>query len=211
MRRAVATLGLLCALVVAPIARADGDPASDWLLAAQAFLPYDAKFSKAQQVGFTNVLGAVNKAGFKIRVAVIYSSYDMGSVTSLYGKPKQYARFLAIEIGFIYKERLLIVMPQGFGFNRPKHSSAAEYALLSKIPIRPGPSGLLATAQTAVVRLAAADGVKVAASGTGPTASPAHRNSQDRLTIIIAALGGLAAAAALRLVLLRRRRGTRPH
>jgi hypothetical protein len=207
MRRALVAVAALAALVAAPLARADGDPASDWLLAEKAFLPYDAKFPKAQQAEFDNVLDAVNKAGFKIRVAVIFSSYDMGSVISLYGKPKTYARFLAIEVGFVYKQRLLIVMPNGFGFHWPKHTSTAEYALLAKIPIKPGASGLLAAAQTAVERLAAADGVKISAASThAPSSAPAHRNSQDRLTIIIAALAAIAAAAALRFALRRRRR-----
>jgi hypothetical protein len=204
MRRTIVTIAAVAALLVAPLARADGDPASDYLLVDKVFLPFDAKFPKPQQAEFTGVVDAANKAGYQIRVAVIATTYDMGSVTSLYRKPRTYARFLGLELGFVYKQRLLVVMPNGFGFNWPKHSPASSYALLSKIPIASGPNGLLSAAQTAVEKLAAANGVKL--GSVKPAATPRHRNAQDRLTIILVAVGVLVAAAALRFVLRRRRR-----
>lgn len=200
---AAAAAVVLLAASAAQIARADGDPASDYLLGQKVFLPFDAKFPAKQSAQLTGLVDAANKAGFKIRVAVIWSDYDMGSVTSLYRRPKTYAKFLGLEIGFVYKQRLLVVMPNGFGFNRPKHSSTAEYALLSKIAIPPGPKGLLTAATSAVRKLAAASGVKV----TAPTnvTTPAQRNTQDREIILAAALGALALAAAARFVIRRRR------
>jgi hypothetical protein len=200
-------LALLLAAVVgagaAQSARADGDPASDYLLGSKVFLPYDAKFPARQSTQLTALIAAANKAGFKIRVAVIWSNYDMGSVTSLWRKPHTYAKFLGLELGFVYKQRLLIVMPNGFGFNWPKHSPAAEYALLSKIPIPPGPTGLLAAATTAVTKLAAADGVEVKAPAHVTT--PAQRNTHDREIILVAVLGALALAAVARYLIRRSR------
>jgi len=38
-----ALLVVLACLVVAPLARADGDPASDYLLGTQVFIPFDMK------------------------------------------------------------------------------------------------------------------------------------------------------------------------
>lgn len=202
--RALALLtAALVAAGVAQSARADGDPASDYLLGTKVFLPYDAKFPPKQAAELTGLIAAANKAGFPIRVAVIWSAYDMGSVTSLWRKPHTYAKFLGLELGFVYKQRLLVVMANGFGFNWPKHSPAAEYALLAKIPIPPGPAGLMTAAGTAVKQLAAAGGVDVAA----PThvTTPAQRNTHDREIILVAVLGALALAAVARYLIRRSR------
>jgi hypothetical protein len=201
------TLALLAAVVVAAgaaqSARADGDPASDYLLGTKVFLPYDAKFPARKSAQLTALVAAANRAGFKIRVAVIWSAYDMGSVTSLWRKPHTYAKFLGLELGFVYKQRLLIVMPNGFGFNWPKHSPVAAYALLSKISLPPGAAGLLAAAATAVTKLAAANGVDVKAPAHVTT--PAQRNTHDREIILIAVLGALALAAVARYLIRRSR------
>jgi hypothetical protein len=203
MKVAALVVAALATCALAGTARADGDPASDYLLGQQVFLPFDAKFPPKQQSQFVGLVTAANKAGFKIRVALIFSSYDLGSVTSLWRKPRTYARFLGEELSFLYKQRLLIVMPNGFGFSWQKHTTAAEYAVLAKIPIGRGPTGLLAAAQTAVRRLATAGGVDVSAPAQVTT--PAQRNSHDRLVIILASLAALAAAVLLRFALRRRR------
>jgi hypothetical protein len=200
----LAMLVLVGAFVLAPAARADGDPASDYLLVEKTFLPFDVKFPAKAQARFVALVDAANRAGFKIRVALIGSSYDMGSVTSLWQKPQTYARFLGEELTFLYRQRLLVVMPNGFGFSWPKHSSTAEYAILAKIPIRAGAAGMLEAAQSAVQRLAAAGGVKLAAPVHVTT--PAQRNAYDRLVIVLASLAVLAVAVLLRFGL-RRRRG----
>jgi hypothetical protein len=203
MKLAALVAAALAACVLAGSARADGDPASDYLLVQKVFLPFDAKFPPKRQAQLVGLVDAANKAGFKIRVALIFSSYDLGSVTSLWQKPRTYARFLGEELSFLYKQRLLIVMPNGFGFSWQKHATSAEYAVLAKIPVARGPAGLLAAAQTAVQRLAAASGVHVSAPAKVTT--PAQRNAHDRLVIILASLAALAAAVLLRFVLGRRR------
>jgi hypothetical protein len=203
MRTAAVLVTCVLAAVAVQSARADGDPASDYLLGQKIFLPYDAKFPPKQAAELTGLIEAANKAGFKIRVAILWSDYDMGSVTALWRKPRTYARFLGLELGFVYKQRLLIVMPNGFGFNWPKHPAAAEYALLQKIPIPPGAPGLLTAAKAAVRTLAAASGVTVAAPGHVTT--PAQRNAHDREIIIAAVLAALVLAAGARYLLRRRR------
>jgi hypothetical protein len=200
-------LALLAAIVVAAgaaqSARADGDPASDYLLGSKIFLPYDAKFPPKQSAQLTALIAAANEAGFKIRVAILWSDYDMGSVTSLWRKPRTYARFLGLELGFVYRQRLLIVMPNGFGFNWSKHPPDAEYALLAKIRIPPGATGLLTAAEAGVKQLAAADGVDVTAPAHVTT--PAQRNTHDREIILVAVLGALALAAGARYLIRRSR------
>ncbi len=206
MRVALVIAGALAACALAGTARADGDPASDYLLAQNVFLPFDAKFPTQKQAQLVGLVNAANKAGFKIRVALIWSSYDMGSVTVLWQKPRTYARFLGEELSFIYKQRLLIVMPNGFGFSWRKHPSDAEYTVLRKIRIEPGAVGLLDAAQTAVQQLAAASGVHASA----PTVPPSHRNSNDRLVIILASLAAAALAVVLRFALSAWRRKRSP-
>ncbi|MGZ4401133.1 MAG: hypothetical protein ACXVYM_09710 [Gaiellaceae bacterium] len=203
MRLAVLAGAALVACMLAQSARADGDPASDYLVVQKVFIPYDAKFPAKQQAELTGLVTAANKAGYKIRVAVIWSDYDLGAVTSLWRKPRTYARFLGLELGFVYKQRLLIVMPNGFGFNYPKHSTTAEYALLSKIPISAAGSGLITAAEAAVQQLAAAAGVDV--SRPAHVTTPAQRNSHDRVVILIAVGAALAFAVAMRFLLRRRR------
>ncbi|HEY2370958.1 MAG TPA: hypothetical protein VGH82_00275 [Gaiellaceae bacterium] len=199
----VLLVALVLFCVLGGTARADGDPASDYLLGTQVFIPFDLKLPKSSQQDLTTLVRDANASGYTIRVALIGSAYDMGSVTSLWLKPKPYAKFLGTELTFVYKNRLLVVMPNGFGFNRPGRSTTKEYATLSKIKIGSGPMGLLTAAETGVQQLAAASGVTIKRTGDS---SGGHSMPHDRLKIIVAAVALLAVAIALRLVL--RRKGT---
>jgi hypothetical protein len=199
MRR-VAVLVALAALLAAPAARADGDPASDYLIGQKVFFPYDVKIAPAAQQQLVALVDEANRAGYKIRVAMIWSSYDLGSITGLWRKPQTYARFLGEELRFIYRDRLLVVMPNGFGFNRPHHPIAKETVLLSKIKIAPGTTGFVDATRTAVEQLAAASGVKL----KGTVAAKSNSQNRDRLIIVLGAIAGLLLAIALRLLLRRR-------
>ena len=196
---ALALVAAALTFAMAPSARADGDPASDYLITQKVFFPYDLKVPPAKQQQLVALVDEANRAGFTLRVALISSSYDLGSITSLWQKPQTYARFLGAELKYVYKNRLLVVMPNGFGFNRPGRSAAPEYAVLAKIPVKPGPTGLADSSLAAVQALAKAAGVTL--SGT-TSARPSSRN-HDRLIIVIAALAALAVAVVLRLVLRR--------
>jgi hypothetical protein len=202
MRAALALfLVALAAASSAGAARADGDPASDYLITQRVFLPYDAKFPPKQTAALTGLVAATNRAGFRIRVAIIWSDYDLGSVTSLWRKPKTYARFLGMELSFVYKQRLLIVMPNGFGFNWPKHSPAGAYRLLAAIRIPPGPGGLVTAATAAVTRLSAAAGVHATPAPAARTA----RHGGDGRTIVLAVVLGVLALSGGALFFVRRR------
>jgi hypothetical protein len=197
MRRlAAAALVLVAAAALAGTARADGDPASDYLLGSQVFLPFDAKIPQAKQQELIGTLAAVNRAGYKIRAAVIWSSYDLGAITALWRKPQTYARFLGEEIRFVYSKRLLIVMPNGFGYYWHGHPGEPEQALLSKIEISPGAVGLVDAAQRAVLQLAEAAGVQVDVK-KDKSPSLAH----ERLIIILVSVGAVALLVLLRLAL----------
>lgn len=202
MRSALLVAAVIAACVVAGTAHADGDPASDYLLASQTFIPFDLKLSQAKQQELTSLVRDANKSGYTIRVALIGSAYDLGAVTSLWRKPQQYARFLGAELAFVYKHRLLVVMPQGFGFNWTHHPSTKEYSILAKLKVRPGAVGLLDSSIQAVQQLAAANGVKVARTSSGK--SGGTDNSNKRLIIILAAVAGVIVLVGLRLVLRRK-------
>jgi hypothetical protein len=205
MRRALA-LGavVLAACCLTATARADGDPASDYLLVQQVFLPFDGNFPKDGQKRLTALVAAANRAGYKIRVALIWSSYDLGAVTSLWKQPRTYARFLGAELSFVYKQRLLIVMPAGFGFHWKGHPSAPAYAALKGIPVEQTPSGMLADTETAVRRLAAASGVTLSAKAS-PASSSGSSTNHDRILIAAAAVAVLAFLVIVRMALPRRR------
>jgi hypothetical protein len=193
----------LCVCACAASAQAH-DPAEQPLRDGTVFLPFPAR--SAQAIRLLAVVTRANRAQFAIRVAIISQSRDLDEYTSYWHKPRAYARLLGGELKPDYAQRLLVVMPNGFGFNWPSHSTAPEYALLGKVPIGRGTNGLLDAAQTVVQRLAAAGGVHVSAPAKVTT--PAQQNAHDRLVIILASLAALAAAVILRYVL-RRRRGPR--
>ena len=194
----------------AAVAGADGDPASDYLVANRVFLSSQSSSVSSSQRQLLSVVQAANRAGFAIRVAIISSEYDLGSITALWRKPRLYARFLGLELSSVYKQRLLVVMPSGFGFNWPEHSTGSAYRLLTHVPIGPGAAGLTGTAQTVVRRLAIAAGVTLTPpTGARPTTTMAAHQHDDRSVIIAAAVAALVVALAL-VVAVRRRRRTGP-
>ena len=181
----------------APTARADGDPASDYLAGRQVFVTSQEVTRSAAQRELLATVSAANRAGFAIRVAIISTDYDLGSITALWRKPTIYARFLGLELSSIYRGRLLVVMPSGFGFNWPEHSSRREYDALAKVPIKPGEAGLLTAAQTAVRSLARAGGIPLSSAAPPPPAHTARGRAHGGVSngIIVAAAVALAMLA----------------
>ena len=123
---------------LASTARADGDPGSDVLVFQNLFAGSDAGLSVQQQVRLGGLLKAAAGAGFPVRVAIIASPVDLGAVSELWREPRSYARFLGYELSLAYKQRLLVVMPNGFGFNWPGHSPLSGYGVLAGISIGSG-------------------------------------------------------------------------
>jgi hypothetical protein len=135
---------------------ADGDPASDVLASQALFLPQDAGVPAKQQAQLGALLGAAQRNGYQIRVAMIASPADLGSVTELWRQPRDYARFLGQELSLVYRGRLLVVMPNGYGLDQLSSSLGAEQsalAVLSAPGTELGPATL-----SAVQHLAAASG-----------------------------------------------------
>jgi hypothetical protein len=180
--RALAAVAAAASVAV-PIANADGDPASDYLITRQTFLPFNAKIPERQVEALNGIVADANEKGYRIRVAIISKPFDLGAVPSLYRKPATYARFLGQELAFVYKDRLLIVMPNGYGVARNGKSLPDAQRVVDALP-PPGDGGpaLAAAATSAVRRLAADAGVKAEV----PKSSDS--TTRDRLVIAGAAV-----------------------
>ena len=72
---------------------------------------------------------------------------------SLFGKPQLYAKFLGTEISFQYTNRLLVVMPNGFGFWRRGKSIVREKKILAAVKVKQGGDGLAYSAVNALKAL----------------------------------------------------------
>jgi hypothetical protein len=152
----LASLAAALLASVAPPALADADPASDVLLTDDVYFSYDASVSADLKTGLASAVTKVNHRGYRLKVALIEKRFDLGGIASLYGHPKAYAQFLGLELTGIYRGRLLIVMPKGFGFYYGRKANAKTDAMLKKIKIGPGGDGLLKAATAAVNKLASA-------------------------------------------------------
>ncbi len=161
---------LLATLALAvPAARADGDPASDYLLAGLSFLsPYDGHIPAADQKKINAMLASSKKQGFPLRVAVVATPYDLGSVPILFNAPQRYAKFLAAEDGYYWNDELLVVMPKGYGIYKAKKLPAGDKAVIAKLPPPTGKTGpeLAAATETAIQALAAQHGLKLSTGGS---------------------------------------------
>jgi hypothetical protein len=157
------------------LARADGDPASDVLAQQALFLPQDAGLSPSRQVALGHLVQEASRSGYPVKVAVVGSPADLGSVTELWNQPQLYARFLGQELSLLGRARLVVVMPAGVGVTATGPAAPAQ----PKPP--PAVAGLRQTSQadlgmvavTAVQRLAATAGVHLSTPVTAPKPAPA--------------------------------------
>jgi hypothetical protein len=174
-------------LVAAPAARADGDPASDVLPSQPVFFgsALDLKSKPAAQLDA--LAKDAKRRGYPVSVAVISRLEDMGSATQFWNDMDNYGEFLAGEIGCCVKGRLLIVMPAGLGVIHVGHSSLADRRALEGLPAPGSVPNLMPAAMNAVVKLAAASGVKLVVPDVTPApngvAQPAtHASAQNIAT-----------------------------
>jgi hypothetical protein len=199
---------IVVALLLAPLAKADGDPASDWLLTKPSFIPPDAAISKGDQQSLDRLLLSAKAQGYTLRVAIITSQYDMGSVTVLWKRPTDYAPFLSQELRFLYKHRILVVMPNGFGVANNGKRDKAGQAIVGKLtpptPFQGAP--LVAVTENAVRKLARARGIVL--SNVPPPSGRGSSATRDR--ILIGAGAGVLVLVALGFSYRRRRGLTLP-
>jgi hypothetical protein len=169
----VASIGsVLLLLALVPAALADGDPASDYLLSGPSFLsPYDGKISAKDQADINALLASAKAQGLPLRLAVIVTPYDLGSVPILFNKPQTYAKFLGQEDSYYWRDELLVVMPKGYGIYKAKNLPAADKAAILVLPKPASASGeaLAQAAKSAIKAVAAKHGITL--SDTGASSS----------------------------------------
>lgn len=187
---AVAFCGL--ALLLSPVAAlADGDPASDVLVAQGVFVPWDAGVPPHAEAQLAAVVAAASASGYRIRVALIASAKDLGSVTALWREPQTYADYLGDELSLVFQGRVLVVMPNGFGVYPGGAGSPAERRALAILAGPTRPRNFAALAATAVERLASTAGHPIARSRLASISSPALGSSSSDPTPWIVFLAGL--------------------
>ena len=187
-RRALVLLLTVGAAVSTAVpARADGDPASDYLISQQVYFPAGQNVPLDKREELVQLVRSAKQQGFEVRIAIIATPVDLGAVKLFWRKPQPYARFLGQELNLFYPRRLLIVMPDGYGLSERGVNLNGERGLLDSLP-KPG-SDLIDASESAVERLAAQHGVHVK-----PTASGSNQN-RGRLEIIVLVVGVLIALA----------------
>jgi hypothetical protein len=197
------TLRVLASAVVVALAvgsvpgsaRADGDPASDVLVAQTLFLPFDAPIPARQQAQLAALMQAAAHRGYQLRVALIASPTDLGSVTELWRRPQSYAEFLGEELSLVYRGTLLVIMPNGFGLYRLNGPLASARSAVAAVSAPGTDAGLGPSALSAIRRLAAAAGHPLPLPNT-PTAVASTRGLPEALPGAVFAVGGLLVAVA---------------
>lgn len=149
----------IAAVSGAPAAYADADPASDFLLAAPVFYPYQPATSPAIKSALESTLAKLKREDLNLKVAIVDSPNDLGGVSNLWRMPQPYADFLGKEISFNEKQPLLVVMSPGFGV----YGMSGRGALNGLTPDASHQAdGLARSAIAAVVRLGRANGKQIA-------------------------------------------------
>jgi hypothetical protein len=146
--------------------------------------------------------------GYPLRVALIASSADLGSVTELWRQPQSYADFLGDELSLVYRGTLLVVMPDGFGLYGVNGSFSPEQAALARVGPAVAGASIGTAALLAVQHVAAAAGhpLSIPRGALGLTATPGSPDAIAWIVFVIgAALIALAWTGSLRAQPLRMR------
>ena len=205
MRRFAALVFVVLAAAVAlqpaAPARADGDPCSDYLLVGSLCPPNNPRPSQPQIDRTQKTIDAAKQGGYEIRVAVIGSPTDLGSVPVFFGRPAPYAKFLDAELQSAWSGKLLVVMAAGYGVREHTKPYLAGVKALQGLPppANGTPDALMAAATVAVRKLAASEGVKVPVIPLAKTVTPPPATRfglrLDQLRQVRAAAGGRAGGA----------------
>ncbi len=203
-RRRVAALAAAASLATPVAARADGDPASDVIISQNVFFSY-TKLPQSSKEALGRVVAEANRGGYTVRVALIGNRFDLGSVPVFWQKPQQYAKFLSQELlgPAPYTNRVLTVMPNGFGLSRSGKELPSDRRALDAVPsAQTRGEDIAAAGVRAVKQLAVLHGVEVNATAPGKGGGA----NRGRLVIAGAALAVVALALAAVFAVFRSRR-----
>lgn len=190
-RRRLAALALTvagAAMIAAPQAFSDGDPASDYLVGTNVFFPLQPP-PPAAAAALDRQVRAVYGRRFRIKVAVIGTKVDLGAVPSLFNRPSEYAKFLGFELRLYYIGPLLIVMPAGFGIYDGGRPTAAEERVLAGMRVKGSSSeDLVVSARDATGALLVAGALRskdILAPAAAPMTVTGRRGRPMRLTYTV--------------------------
>jgi hypothetical protein len=190
-------LVLIAATLFPALALADGDPASDVLSFGPLFDPPDAHTSPEQEARLEALINDVNARGYRLKVALVASSGDLGTATEYWEDASGYAsKYLGIELSQIFRGgTLLVVMPQTDALYDPvpqKDIPPGDTTAMLGLP--PAGSNLAASASGIVRRLATGNGIALPRrlAFTVPTAPRRPRSAAPPVGFVV----GLVAAAA---------------
>jgi hypothetical protein len=156
------------------------------VLASQTlYVPSDGGFSASQTGRLSGLLAEARRAGVPIRVALIATQADLGSVTELWRQPQNYARFLGQELSEVYRGTLVVAMPAGIGVVSVGARAGATEP--TSVSTRHGP--LIPTTISVVQAIAAASGHRL-------TPPPAVASSAEGSALGSVDLGSWLALAA---------------
>jgi hypothetical protein len=127
MRWRTLVLGALCLLALAPAGVSAHEdigasaPAADNLAAGPVSFPYSpVSIGVARRLD--RVVEAADRRGLHVKIALIAEREDLGDLVDFFGRPEEYAAFLARQLpGYSDasngRSPLLVVMPSGLGFD----------------------------------------------------------------------------------------------
>jgi hypothetical protein len=208
MRRLAAlAAAVLVALAAAGAARADGDPASDFLYLGTLYPSISKPANGDNGNELRGLLKAARAKGYPVKVALIVDKQDLGQYPQLFASPQRYADLLASELA-IYRQLkapVLVVTPNGLGVagnerrggKLVKIDHARAKALLAGLPgsVKADGESLADVAIDAVRQLAGKDGQTLPESiqpvgAPGTVGSPAPKSSVSGWLVagIVAAL-----------------------
>jgi hypothetical protein len=179
-----------CAIgLSAPGALADGDPASDVLIASQIYTPVAQKISPAVLQQLQSTMAQAKAGGFDVRVALILDRTDLGAVPQLFGHPVQYVKLLSSELYYSWKGALVAVQPAGVGVQNIKPLAPAQ-ALADTIRVgSPATAdGLALAANEAIRKLAGQDDKITFTPDAQPVPAASASSSTFSTTNVLAAV-----------------------
>ncbi len=197
MRRLLA-IAAAALLALPAAAAANGDPPSDVLPYEDVSLPAEPP-SRASADALRAAVRRAREAGYPLKVAVIHSAIDLGTLASVFGRPQQYADYLVAELPRHNPEsegaRILVVMPAGAGIAGTDFGAGERRAARTiRVTTDATPTDLTRAAQSTVERMAGAAGRRIGgAGGSGGGSGGLIAAVLVGVLVLAAALAGLAA------------------
>jgi hypothetical protein len=200
-------LSLLGLATAAPAALGNGDPPSQTLIREDVYPPAEAAAPGLVR-DLQTAARRARDAGYPAKVAVVQSQLDLGNLATAFGKPQEYADYLAGDLGthpdVADEFALLVVMPAGAGIaGKPFDGGEREAARTIDVSAGANSDQLVRAAQTTLEKMAAAGGHSIGgAGGSGGSGSSTG--------VVIGVLGGLILLTVLLAAAARARRQATP-